>query len=58
MILVINLSHFKFVINTVVSSSLSQSTFSHSNTLQMLKFVKIKNGNSQNPKIIEKKPKL
>jgi len=42
MIFIIRMSHAKFVINMVVSSSLSQSSSSHSNTLQMLKFIQIK----------------
>jgi hypothetical protein len=42
MIFVISASHAKFVINMVVSSSISQSSSSHSNTLQMLKSIQIK----------------
>jgi hypothetical protein len=56
MIFIIKSSHFKLVISMIISSSLSQSNSSHSNTLQTLKSIQIKNGNPQNPKIIEKDP--
>jgi len=42
MVFVINASHAKFLINMVVNFSLSQSSSSHSNTLQMLKSIQIK----------------